>query len=109
MSARIEWVAGFLPNMGGKALGIGYEEEIAPCLSGQLGGVLIRVTYQSKTGCLTQGAHPGSYNGQDAYSDMLVTERKNVAFLERDGENNSLNGQKCRGGKGCLTRNSLMR
>ena len=38
MSARIEWAAGFLPNMGGKALGIGYEEEIAPCLSGQLGG-----------------------------------------------------------------------
>ena len=61
--------------------------------------MLIKLTYQSKTGCLTQGAHPGSYNGQDAYSDMLVTESKNVAFLERDGENNSLNGQKCRGGQ----------
>ena len=98
MSARIEWAAGFLPNMGGKAFGIGYEEENAPCLSGQLGGVLIKLTYQSKTGCLTQGAHPGSYNGQDAYSDMLVTERRNVDVLEWNGENNGLNSQKCRGG-----------
>ena len=31
------------------------------------------VTYQNTTGCLSQGAHPGSYNGQDAYNDMLVT------------------------------------
>ena len=26
------------------------------------------------TGTLSQGAHPGSYNGQDAYNNMLVTE-----------------------------------
>lgn len=31
------------------------------------------MTYQKKTGTLSQGAHPGSYNGQDAYNDMLVT------------------------------------
>ena len=31
------------------------------------------MTYQKVTGSLTQGAHPGSYNGQDAYNDMLVT------------------------------------
>ena len=30
------------------------------------------VTYQKTTGALTPGAHPGSYNGQDAYNDMLV-------------------------------------
>ena len=30
------------------------------------------MTYQTVTGCLSQGAHPGSYNGQDAYNDMLV-------------------------------------
>ena len=36
--------------------------------------VLENMTYQDKTGCLTQGAHPGSYNGQDAYNDMLITE-----------------------------------
>lgn len=29
-------------------------------------------TYQKTTGTLTSGAHPGSYNGQDAYNDMLV-------------------------------------
>lgn len=31
------------------------------------------MTYQKKTGTLSQGAHPGSYNGQDAYNDMPVT------------------------------------
>ena len=34
------------------------------------------MSYQNKTGTLNQGAHPGSYNGQDAYSDLLVTERE---------------------------------
>ena len=29
---------------------------------------------QKVTGCLSQGAHPGSYNGQDAYNDMLVVQ-----------------------------------
>ena len=29
-------------------------------------------TYQNSTGTLSPGAHPGSYNGQDAYNDMLV-------------------------------------
>lgn len=29
---------------------------------------------QNTTGALTPGAHPGSYNGQDAYNDMLITE-----------------------------------
>ena len=32
------------------------------------------MTYQNVTGCLSQGAHPGSYNGQDAYNDMLVVD-----------------------------------
>lgn len=31
-----------------------------------------KMNYQKVTGCLSQGAHPGSYNGQDAYNDMLV-------------------------------------
>lgn len=30
------------------------------------------MSYQNVTGCISQGAHPGSYNGQDAYNDMLV-------------------------------------
>jgi hypothetical protein len=32
------------------------------------------MTYQTTTGTLSPGAHPGSYNGQDAYNDMLVTD-----------------------------------
>ena len=31
-----------------------------------------RETYQQTTGTLSPGAHAGSYNGQDAYNDMLV-------------------------------------
>lgn len=30
-------------------------------------------TYQQSTGTLTFGGHGGSYNGQDAYNDMLIT------------------------------------
>lgn len=30
------------------------------------------LTYQNVTGTLSPGAHAGSYNGQDAYNDMLV-------------------------------------
>lgn len=50
-------------------------------------------TYQKTTGALTPGAHAGSYNGQDAYNDMLIvgggTEREPIAaskasfFFER--------------------------
>jgi site-specific DNA-cytosine methylase len=32
------------------------------------------MTYQEVTGTLSPGAHPGSYNGQDAYNDMLVVD-----------------------------------
>lgn len=33
------------------------------------------MSYQEVTGCLTNGSHPGACNGQDAYSDMLITEK----------------------------------
>lgn len=36
------------------------------------------MTYQKMTGTLSQGAHPGSYNGQDAYNEMLVTNDENI-------------------------------
>ena len=32
------------------------------------------MSYQKTTGTLSQGANPGSYNGQDAYNNMLVTD-----------------------------------
>ena len=35
------------------------------------------MTYQKVTGTLNPGAHPGSYNGQDAYNDMLITGENN--------------------------------
>ena len=34
--------------------------------------LVVSGTYQAVTGALTPGAHPGSYNGQDAYNDMLI-------------------------------------
>lgn len=34
------------------------------------------MSYQKITGPLMANSHPGSYCGQDAYSDMLVTEKK---------------------------------
>lgn len=39
--------------------------------------LILEKTYQEKTGTLSPGAHAGSYNGQDAYNDMLVTEKRN--------------------------------
>ena len=35
------------------------------------------ICYQKTTGTLSPGAHAGSYNGQDAYNDMLVVESSN--------------------------------
>lgn len=75
----VEWAAGFKPNQGKKAYGIGYEEEKAgTLLSGQVGGVLVKMSYQKTTGPLMANSHPGSYSGQDVYSDMLITERGGV-------------------------------
>lgn len=34
------------------------------------------MTYQKVTGTLSPGQHPGSYNGQDAYNDLLIAERE---------------------------------
>lgn len=41
------------------------------------------MSYQRVTGTLSQGAHPGSYNGQDAYNDMLVTDNESNKHWER--------------------------
>ena len=56
------------------------------------------VSYQKVTGCLSQGAHPGSYNGQDAYNDLLVVD---------DGISNGNRTSKCRNHEGgCPTLNA---
>lgn len=48
--------------------------EVAPSLQARMGtgGNQVPLTYQKTTGTLSPGAHAGSYNGQDAYNDMLV-------------------------------------
>ena len=48
--------------------------DVAPSLQARMGtgGNQIPLTYQKTTGTLSPGAHAGSYNGQDAYNDMLV-------------------------------------
>lgn len=48
--------------------------EVAPSLQARMGtgGNQVPLTYQAVTGTLSPGAHAGSYNGQDAYNDMLV-------------------------------------
>ena len=48
--------------------------EVVPRLQARMGtgGNQIPLTYQKTTGTLSPGAHAGSYNGQDAYNDMLV-------------------------------------
>ena len=48
--------------------------EQVPALQARMGtgGNQVALTYQDVTGTLSPGAHAGSYNGQDAYNDMLV-------------------------------------
>ena len=48
--------------------------EVSPGLQARMdtGGNQVPLTYQQTTGTLSPGAHAGSYNGQDAYNDMLV-------------------------------------
>lgn len=48
--------------------------EQAPSLQARMGtgGNQVPLTYQDVTGTLSPGDHAGSYNGQDAYNDMLV-------------------------------------
>ena len=48
--------------------------EVSPSLQARMGtgGNQVPLTYQVVTGTLSPGAHAGSYNGQDAYNDMLV-------------------------------------
>ena len=49
------------------------------------------MTYQGTAGTISQGAHPGSYNGQDAYNDLLVVE---------DGMGNGIRTSKLRNNEG---------
>lgn len=88
--------------------------EIAPRLQARMGtgGNQVPLTYQKTTGTLSPGAHAGSYNGQDAYNDMLVCgENRQQAwsqkrFAEYDLDENSVSlrasGGDYGGGSECL-------
>ena len=71
--------------------------DIVPSLQARMGtgGNQVPLTYQQVTGTLSPGAHAGSYNGQDAYNDMLVAHtlraRGNCSFRE-DSETFALSG-----------------
>ena len=61
--------------------------EQAPSLQARMGtgGNQVPLTYQEVTGTLSPGAHAGSYNGQDAYNDMLVVSSEISPSLRAKG------------------------
>lgn len=61
--------------------------ELAPALQARMGtgGNQVPLTYQEVTGTLSPGAHAGSYNGQDAYNDMLVVSSEISPSLRAKG------------------------
>ncbi len=95
--------------------------EVVPALQARMGtgGNQVPLTYQDVTGTLSPGAHAGSYNGQDAYNDMLVCgENRQQAFAQKrfaeyDSAENSValraSGGDYGGGSECLvTRRNLI-
>lgn len=81
-SKRIFGTSGEAPTLQG-GIGGGVNNPAIFCMATQQGGAELRtggnqvpLTYQDVTGTLSPGAHAGSYNGQDAYNDMLVVSSK---------------------------------
>lgn len=64
------------------------------CCGGSYGGgsETLVVTYQNVCGTLSPGAHPGSYNGQDAWNDMLVTDDGTIMHGNRTSERRNYEG-----------------
>lgn len=50
------------------------------------GSETLVVSYQNTVGTLSPGGHPGSYNGQDAWNDMLVTDDGTIMHGNRTSE-----------------------
>ena len=61
----------FEPGAASRMGGYCYEN-MAGTLRAEMGDNQFAVTYQKVTGPLMANSHPGSYTGQDAFSDMLV-------------------------------------
>ena len=53
------------------------------------------MSYQKVTGPLMANSHPGSYCGQDAYSDMFVTEKKNENELGWHTDSTNIDSEQC--------------
>lgn len=61
--------------------------EVSSSLQARMGtgGNQVPLTYQQTIGTLSPGAHAGSYNGQDAYNDMLVVSSEISPTLRAKG------------------------
>lgn len=60
------------------------------------GGGNTPIIMQEVTGTLSPGAHPGSYNGQDAYNGMLVTGYESVIHRKRANQSDDVgNNSRC--------------
>lgn len=70
-------------------------------LGGTYGGGSEVLVVQRVTGTLSPGAHPGSYNGQDAYNDMLIVDesskrRERTTQQHNDGRDGEYAGYDAR-------------
>ena len=63
--------------------GMGYKPDTSYTLNTtDMHGVVYAETYQMVTGPLMANSHPGSYTGQDAYNDMFVVGKEDVAGVD---------------------------
>lgn len=85
-----------LNDQGGNVMGVSHDVSGLQARMGT-GGNQVPLTYQDVTGTLSPGAHAGSYNGQDAYNDMLVCAVDCRNFRE-GGETNGTLQAKSNGG-----------
>ena len=86
-----------IDQQGGKG-GANYAEDVMPTLCADSHGTPHAVayaqqTYQKVTGPLMANSHPGSYTGQDAFSDMLVAGPEKPIAIDRAFFNQGQNAQ----------------
>lgn len=82
---------------------------VVPTLQSRMGtgGNQVPLTYQKVTGTLSPGAHAGSYNGQDAYNDMLVCSAVDCRNFREGGEVNGTLQAKESGGQSLNLNNTV--
>ena len=76
----------------GNGLGVGQPGDPHPTLTaGDRHAVCYAETYQKVTGPLMANSHPGSYCGQDAYTDMLVVGKEQPIVFDKEVYNSGVN------------------